>query len=265
MVVPEISDTAKRIFEVLDVKRSLIVFILTLVLFVALALFLINDPACIPSGLTCFRNDSTTPSLWDEDSLFEYLTSGFATIAGILWLSAIRRAKSRGILLRRRDYILTLLFALMMMFLAGEEISWGQRILNIETPEFYKEINMKNEINLHNLYRRFSRVLYIATLAWSVLLPVLQISSRYVHRSAWTLRCPVAPIFLASLFLSAPLFRILFYSTYGSSAREGMELIFAIAFLAVALHANLKPDEIWVRPADDAAWHGQGGLGSSRF
>ncbi len=33
----------------------------------------------------------------------------------------------------------------------GEEISWGQRIFNIETPWFLAEANAEKETNLHNL------------------------------------------------------------------------------------------------------------------
>ena len=39
-----------------------------------------------------------------------------------------------------------------MFFIAfGEEISWGQRILGIETPESLEGINDQGETNLHNL------------------------------------------------------------------------------------------------------------------
>jgi uncharacterized membrane protein YraQ (UPF0718 family) len=34
---------------------------------------------------------------------------------------------------------------------AGEEISWGQRALGIQTPEYFKEHNLQAETNLHNL------------------------------------------------------------------------------------------------------------------
>lgn len=33
---------------------------------------------------------------------------------------------------------------------AGEEVSWGQRVLDIETPEWLTEVNSQDEINLHN-------------------------------------------------------------------------------------------------------------------
>jgi hypothetical protein len=34
---------------------------------------------------------------------------------------------------------------------AGEEISWGQRLFAIETPEIIANLNLQNELNLHNL------------------------------------------------------------------------------------------------------------------
>jgi len=34
---------------------------------------------------------------------------------------------------------------------AGEELSWGQRIFNLKTPDFLNEINEQGEINFHNI------------------------------------------------------------------------------------------------------------------
>ena len=45
---------------------------------------------------------------------------------------------------------MTLFFGLAFLFGAGEEISWGQRIFNIESPEFFKDYNAQGETNLHN-------------------------------------------------------------------------------------------------------------------
>jgi hypothetical protein len=38
-----------------------------------------------------------------------------------------------------------------LIFGAGEEISWGQRILGLKSPEYFKEHNAQGETNLHNL------------------------------------------------------------------------------------------------------------------
>ncbi len=43
-----------------------------------------------------------------------------------------------------------LLLALLFIFLTGEEISWGQRILGLETPESIAADNEQDEINFHN-------------------------------------------------------------------------------------------------------------------
>jgi tetratricopeptide (TPR) repeat protein len=42
------------------------------------------------------------------------------------------------------------LLALACFYVAGEEISWGQRIFDIESPEFFRQHNLQKETNLHN-------------------------------------------------------------------------------------------------------------------
>lgn len=45
----------------------------------------------------------------------------------------------------------TALLTLLCLFGAGEEISWGQRIFGIETPDYLKDRNAQGELGLHNL------------------------------------------------------------------------------------------------------------------
>ena len=42
--------------------------------------------------------------------------------------------------------------ALACFYVVGEEISWGQRLFNLTTPEFFKTHNLQNETNLHNFF-----------------------------------------------------------------------------------------------------------------
>ena len=49
-----------------------------------------------------------------------------------------------------RFLLVTGLLALVCLFGAGEEISWGQRIFNLESPEFFKARNAQGEIGFHN-------------------------------------------------------------------------------------------------------------------
>ncbi len=46
---------------------------------------------------------------------------------------------------------MTSLLALFFFFGAGEEISWGQRLFDVESSKFFTENNAQGETNLHNL------------------------------------------------------------------------------------------------------------------
>ena len=53
---------------------------------------------------------------------------------------------------------MTTLLGLFFFFGAGEEISWGQRLFNIESSEFFTENNAQGEMNLHNLVVRDTKL-----------------------------------------------------------------------------------------------------------
>jgi hypothetical protein len=48
--------------------------------------------------------------------------------------------------------VLYLLLSLIFLFVCLEEISWGQRVFHIPTPEWLKSRNMQGELTLHNMY-----------------------------------------------------------------------------------------------------------------
>ena len=81
-----------------------------------------------------------------EDSLIEDLTAVLLSLAGILLFVTGRMERKA---LRRWIYVLGGILAL---FVAGEEISWGQRIFGYPTPDWIAEKNSQNEFNLHNLH-----------------------------------------------------------------------------------------------------------------
>jgi len=47
--------------------------------------------------------------------------------------------------------IFLIVYAGALFFIAGEEISWGQRLLKFDTPEELKEVNYQDEFTLHNI------------------------------------------------------------------------------------------------------------------
>ena len=86
--------------------------------------------------------------MWREDSLIEWLTFICYFIASVVSLSiSITFYKRKQILFCLLYGILTL----GLFFIAGEEISWGQRILHVSTPAFLGKYSDQNEINIHNI------------------------------------------------------------------------------------------------------------------
>lgn len=76
---------------------------------------------------------------------------------------------------------LTVFYALLFFMAAGEEISWGQRIVGWESGEFFQQNNKQYETNLHNLVvgdvhltkSLFGPVLTICILLYLVGLPLV--------------------------------------------------------------------------------------------
>ncbi len=79
-----------------------------------------------------------------EDAWVEWATFYAFTAAGVLSLKNARAPQG----LARLSAVGVGLFCL---FVAGEEISWGQRLLAFEPPEIFLEQNFQQEFNLHNL------------------------------------------------------------------------------------------------------------------
>ena len=83
----------------------------------------------------------------------------------------------------------------------GEEISWGQRILGIETPESLEGINDQGETNLHNLSTSKTNALFqIFWLVMGVLIPLAALYEPARRRLARLV--PILPVALAIVFLA---------------------------------------------------------------
>lgn len=101
------------------------------------------------------------PGVFDElayeDSVVENISAAALVLASLtMLLVAFKKFGLKSPLLMSLS-----IFAAMLFFVIGmEEISWGQRILNIESSEFFLENNMQNEMNLHNLNTHLSETVY---------------------------------------------------------------------------------------------------------
>jgi len=113
-----------------------------------------------------------------EDGWVEYLTALFLLLgAAVLGINAVKAAKRND----KKQLLFFTLACLVFIFGAGEEISWGQRIFNIHTGEYFMEHNYQGETNLHNLKIGgvdlnkliFSKLLFYALAFYFILLPLL--------------------------------------------------------------------------------------------
>ncbi|MGO3109662.1 MAG: hypothetical protein ACTIJ8_14440 [Sphingobacterium sp.] len=96
-----------------------------------------------------------------------------------------------------------IMIALFSLFIAGEEISWGQRIFGVESSEFFKANNGQGETNLHNLIVGgvkvnkivFSQLLILVTSFYLILLPILYEKNGKIREIVDRFGLPIARLY----------------------------------------------------------------------
>ncbi|MEA2064988.1 MAG: hypothetical protein U9O66_01670 [Patescibacteria group bacterium] len=112
-------------------------------LFILLFLFFLY---LLPIILHFYDRDGLVFSFLKEDGIYEIVGALVLLFGSFIFFYIFIKS------LQKRSKRLFFLFAGIFLFiLFGEEISWGQRLFNIYTPEFISNINYQNEINIHNL------------------------------------------------------------------------------------------------------------------
>jgi hypothetical protein len=113
-------------------------------------------------GLAEWRPDGYE-ALVQEDRVVEWATVALFATAGLLRLGPALRG--------RRPF--DVLVALFCLFVAGEEISWGQRLVGYHSPEAFLAHNAQQEATLHNLelFGRPKWPLAIVLAGYGLLLP----------------------------------------------------------------------------------------------
>lgn len=185
-------------------------------------------------------------ALLQEDRFIEWWTVPLFAVAGMF---ALRRA------IRERR-IFDALVGLFCIFVAGEEFSWGQRLLGLTPPATFLEHNYQQELTLHNFADIFGQpktVLILALAGFGILLPAASLSSRgrdvLARIGATAPRLAATPWFAiaVALLVSYPLPYTgewvetlaggLFLLTYAPAPRNAAIAAVAGAVIALALSA----------------------------
>jgi len=160
-----------------------------------------------------------------EDGVLEYYTAALLFIIGVLLLRRILSDRKNHP--PRFTFILGFV-SLLMFFGAGEEISWGQRIFNIESGEFFQNHNRQVETNLHNLEVNgvninkliFGKTMTVFLVFYYLALPITFMKKQSVQNFMAKWYIPVPKIHHGLVFLTAALAILLVASTKKGELNE---------------------------------------------
>lgn len=173
-----------------------------------------------------------------EDGPVEYGTSVLLFIgAAAFAMRALRGQPIHGGLFAA----CSVLYALLFFFAAGEEISWGQRLLGLQSGEFFVEHNDQAEITLHNMVVFgvkldevvFGNLLSLVLLLYLLVLPLLWPRWGWVRRLCTRFAVPVPRPHHAVATLVATAVMLVLQAGH---KWEVYEFAFAAIALGIALH-----------------------------
>ena len=158
--------------------------------------------------------------------------------------------------------LMTALFAIACIYIAGEEHSWGQHFFGWSTPEAWSAINRQQETNLHNTLGIFNhlpqKILEFGILIGGIILPLWSYFKGPFEN--WFLRLYVPSLALLPVALIAVVFKAIKWNTSHnllgyqiiprpSEALETFYYLFILFYVFLyfrrirALNATLQPNQ----------------------
>ncbi len=215
-----------------------------------------------------FFSDDFISIAGKEDGLIENFGAFFFALSSILFFSTYAYSSGSGNKIRRlktNRNVFYLLLGILFLICLGEEISWGQRLFDLETPKLLKELNAQDEISFHNLWLfqtknpdgsrktfmammlNMSRLFSIFWLLFCVIVPLIDKVSRKMRSFFENMSLPIAPLWIGSLFLTNYfVFHVIAYFISDSpghvlsSLNELKESNYAVIFSFFAFHELRK-------------------------
>ncbi|RDE24811.1 hypothetical protein DV711_04295 [Motiliproteus coralliicola] len=197
-----------------------------------------------------------------EDGIIETAGAIFFGLSSLFFFSCIFRiykSKNSKLLLAISG---TLCWAVLAFVCFGEEISWGQRIFNFETPSEIKVTtyhsnegmlkNMQNETNIHNMGFFYE---YIG--AWKITMGLLILIGIVYPISAYFsplsklykfFNLPVPPLYLIGLSISGILIQygLKDIAYFPNDTSETYEMLLGLMFFLFSKHAWSNPQKSYL-------------------
>ena len=103
--------------------------------------------------------------LTSEDNIIENLSAVLLLFCSCFFLISFFHARKSPLKIHHWLSYGLLMLSIVFFLIAGEEISWGQRIFDLATPDYLSSVNEQDELNFHNINKRFfDRLLDRATI-----------------------------------------------------------------------------------------------------
>lgn len=103
--------------------------------------------------LTGFFSPQTYITLMEEDYIGEWMTFYAFAFSGFIIAAHLWCYRKNGHKLFSPTFLIPLSVAAFCLIVAGEEVSWGQRIVAFKPPDLFLEHNYQQELNIHNLFK----------------------------------------------------------------------------------------------------------------
>jgi len=175
-----------------------------------------------------------------EDGIIEWLTAIFYFLASLIFICTCKRQGFKNAWYWG--------FSILFFMIAGEEISWGQRIFQTPTPELLANINVQQEMNLHNIKSIHGNIRALGLLVILGICYIIPVTDKLVgclQRYYKKIRMPVFPLWMTGIPTIAILFMViprLLFDEIVFNLDEIGEIYLSLGFLFFSIYVLVSRD-----------------------